>query len=265
MTAPLDTVSWDVFTPFRGVSGSVEVLFAEKGRDGKRRAATYGRSYTSRKYDTPQSVSAFEVKTRSFLVFQHSKGERGSDAGRVSMSFAHIASLAEELPNVMAELRDGCYDTNDDGVTFFLTPRGETVLFTVGDMIGGASLVFAPIVFVPSDGGHEDESHDIVRSGQPGVRMYVNSMELYGDCSLVAFNAFVRIIDRFDLMNVSMHAVQLASTLGGLGGIVAPTDRAASVQAPTRVAIAPPVERSKPASARASTTLPKFLVGKKPL
>jgi hypothetical protein len=107
-------------------------------------------------------------------------------------------------------------------------------------MFNGATIAFAPTVFSRQREDLEDGQGDLV--GEPGMRMYLNGMDMYSDVTLDEYATFVAFYERFDLFATSRAAIQVAMIqMGGIPGL---TVAKTSAPQPTR----------KPATAVAAAT-----------
>jgi hypothetical protein len=98
-------------------------------------------------------------------------------------------------------LRDGCFE-QVDSTDFMVTDKGLSSGCVIEDLHNGASLTVTPAIWPRDPDGD---------TGIPGVRLYVNDWDHFGDATLENFNAWVRFLDRFDLFQTSQAAAQVAA------------------------------------------------------
>ena len=222
---PLERISWDVYCPFPRVRAQAEFTFAEKSRrSGSRYPKLRGSGYTAKRYAEAVDVVSLDLGTDDYLVLKHRDYDYAKGgAGKVVMSYPHLRRFVEGLHTALDVARDGCFEEKDG--EFILTAKGagEDSLVIIEDMHGGASVALQPVIVQrgrPNDDGGEDGTEQL--GGEPGMRLYLNGWEVYGDVGLDDYATFVEFYDRFDLFATSRTAVQVAVTqLGGVPGVTA--------------------------------------------
>jgi hypothetical protein len=247
-STPLERISWDLYCPFYGVTASAEFTYGDRSRKtGSRYNKIRGNTYTTNKYESSIEVGSISVNTSDYLIFTHKDYDykRSSTEGKVLLSYPHIPRFVDGLSDILEGFREGCFEERDDG--YALTAKGKDAVFEIPDLYKGASLAFQPIVFIPpatDDGEEESITAPIDVSGEPGIRIYINSWDLFADATLAEYEAFIMFYNRFDLFNVSLAAAQIAvvqmngvSAARGSGGAIA--------QQPQRVTNAAPLVRTR--------------------
>ncbi len=216
---PLERISWAVYCPFPGIRAYAEFSFAERGRrNGTRYSKLKGRTYTAARYDAPTEVLTIDLGTDDYLIFRH-VDQKGDDPGKVVMSYPHIRRFVEGMQEALEMVRDGCFEEINGA--FQLTEKGRDAILVVDDMFKGAQLAFQPTVFtrIPDD-ELEDGQEEMNLAGEPGMRLYLNSNDVWSEITLDDFATFVQFYERFDLFATSRAAVQVAVTqLGGVPGV----------------------------------------------
>lgn len=216
--APIDRLTWDLYSPFFKVDICAEVTFAEKGRKNSNRYPTLrAKMYTTNRYSTSQQVSKVEIATSDFIVLRHRDHEMAgaSTAGKAVLSYRHLPRFIEGLAETMDMLQNDCFVQTETG--FALTENGEQAETKIEDLFGGASLAFQPVILAASKEEEEDEYSD--HSGDPGVRIFVNSWDHYADTPVEEFYAFLQFYQKFDLFATSRTAVGIVAQNGGLVGL----------------------------------------------
>jgi hypothetical protein len=220
---PLERVSWGVYCPFPGIRAYAEFSFAERQwKTGARYPKLRGRAYTAKRYDVSMEVMTLDLGTDDYLILRHADHKDGVE-GKVVMSYPHLRRFVEGLHTALDVARDGCFEEKDG--EFILTAKGagEDSLVIIEDMHGGASVALQPVIVQrgrPNDDEGEDGTEQL--GGEPGMRLYLNGWEVYGDVGLDDYATFVEFYDRFDLFATSRTAVQVAVTqLGGVPGVTA--------------------------------------------
>jgi hypothetical protein len=211
---PVDRVEWKLYSPFQGVRVYAEFTLAERvsgrRRDGVRRAA-----FSSKRYDQPELVSSLDVETGDYFVMAHqARGQTRDRAGRASASYPQLPRLADGLAAAEASLSARCFERVDE-TGFRVTEAGLLEVHLIDDLCSGCCIGLQAAIW-PRDSDDTDV-------GDPGVRMFINSRDHYGDATLENFRAWVRFVERFDLFQTSLAAVQLAAS----GRVEAPEVRSA--------------------------------------
>jgi hypothetical protein len=156
--------------------------------------------------------------------------QKDQSAGKVVMSYPHLRRFVEGLHDALEMVRDECFE--EVGDAYQLTDKGLNSSIHIPDLFAGASVAFEPVIceFQSDDDQVEGEEPDY--SGEPGMRIYLNSTDMYADVTLDVFATFVEFYDRFDLFATSRAAVQIAVIqMGGIPGVT--MSRTAAPQ-PTR-------------------------------
>ena len=223
---PVERIAWALYCPFPKVRASAEFNFAEKRRNTNERAyKTRGYEYLTKKYASPVNVLTLYVGSDDYLTFKHadSPTEGQDTAGRISLGYGHIRRFIEGIQTALLVAGDGCFSENEDG-TFSLTEKGASneSLTLIEDFFQNASAGFEPcIVQRPSDlGDGSDDSESERLTGEPGMRMLVNSWNMSSEISLDDFASFVAFYERFDLFSMSQSAMNIFVTqMNGIPGI----------------------------------------------
>ena len=216
---PLERISWAVYCPFPGVKAYAEFSFAERGRkNGARYSKLKGRTYNASRYDSPIEVLTVDIGTDDYLILRH-VDQKGEEPGKVVMSYPHLRRFVEGMQEALEMVRDGCFEEADGA--YQLTQKGRDAILLVEDMFKGAQIAFQPTVFtrVP-DEELEDGQEQYNLAGEPGMRMYLDSNDVWSEITLDEFATFVQFYERFDLFATSRSAIQVAVTqLGGIPGV----------------------------------------------
>jgi hypothetical protein len=216
---PLERISWAVYCPFPGIRAYAEFSFAERGRkNGARYSKLKGRTYSAARYETPVEVLTVDVGTDDYLIFRH-VDQKGDGPGKVVMSYPHLRRFVEGMQEALEMVRDDCFEEADGA--YQLTQKGREAILVVEDMFKGAQIAFQPTVFtrVPDD-ELEDGQGDFNLAGEPGMRIYLDSNDVWSEITLDEFATFVQFYERFDLFATSRAAVQVAmAQLGGVPGV----------------------------------------------
>lgn len=220
---PLERVSWAVYCPFPGIRAYAEFSFAERQwKSGARYPKLRGRAYKSNRYSSALEVMTLDLGTDDYLILRHADHKDGVE-GKVVMSYPHLRRFVEGLHAALEVARDGCFEERDG--QFALTEKGlsEESLTVIEDMHGGASIALQPTI-VQRRSAEESDGADGTEpvGGEPGMRLYLNGWEVYGDVGLDDYATFADFYERFDLFSTARAAVQVAVTqLGGIPGVTA--------------------------------------------
>lgn len=214
---PLERISWSVYCPFPGVRAYAEFAFAERNRrQGTRYPKLRGRTYSSNRYNSAMEVLNLDLGTDDYLILK-TVNQRGDEPGKVVMSYPHLRRFVEGLQESLEMVRDGCFEEVDGA--YQLTKRGLDAVVVVHDLFGGSSIAFQPTIFTRQAEEDVQDGEEIDLAGIPGMRMYLNSDDVYSDVTLDDYATFVQFYERFDLFATSRAAVQVAVTqLGGVPG-----------------------------------------------
>lgn len=216
---PLERITWSLFCPFPRVRAQAEFTFAEKSRgSGTRYPKLRGGSYTAKRYSEAVDVTYLDLGTDDYFILKHNDFDfkKGTSEGKVVMSYPHLRRFVEGLEDMLDVARDGCFEEVDGA--YQLTARGAEAVVHVTDMFNGASVAFSPIVFTFQPEDEAGEEADF--AGEPGVRMFLNSPDMYSDVTLDEFATFVQFCERFDLFATARSAVQVAAIqTGGVAGV----------------------------------------------
>jgi len=198
-------VTWRLFSPFNDIRVYAEFTFTEKVK-GRRRDGLHLSSYQSSRYDEPEEVGTLDVETRDYLILAYSRrGMRTSSGVKAVISYPHLPRLQDGVFDALAVLQNGCFE-QVDATGFRVTDRGLTAIHHVEDLYNGASLAFTPALWPRGEGEDDGEV------GTPGVRMYINDWDHYGDARLDQFVPWTTFLERFDLFQLSMSAAQMAAS-----------------------------------------------------
>jgi hypothetical protein len=237
---PLERINWSVYCPFPRIRADAEFAFAEKSRKTSvRYSKLRGRVYTSNRYNAAMEVATLDIGTDDYLVLKHSDHDfQKGGPGKVVLSYPHLRRFVEGLQEALEMVRDDCFEEVDG--QYQLTDKGANEICYIHDMFNGATIAFAPTVFSRQREDLEDGQGDLV--GEPGMRMYLNGMDMYSDVTLDEYATFVAFYERFDLFATSRAAIQVGMIqMGGIPGL---TVAKTSAPQPTR----------KPAAAVATAT-----------
>lgn len=163
-------------------------------------------------------VGKIELATSDFLILRHRDHEMtsGSTAGKAVLSYRHLPRFVEGLAETMAMLQNDCFEQTETG--FALTSSGEQAETKIEDLFSGASLAFQPVI-LSTEREEDVEEGDADYSGDPGVRIFINSWDHFADAPVEDFYAFLQFYQRFDLFATSRAAVSIAAQNGGLTGL----------------------------------------------
>jgi hypothetical protein len=198
MTVLLDRVSKSLYCPFPSCQLMAEVNFGEKTQTGRRLETVILKEYNSKKYEGISRLRSIDLSSRDYLMIIHSVrvDERNTERTKVIMSYPHLPRFKRGLKAILEWIL-ASYDENGE----FVGDAEESVM-KIENMHGGASLAFQPVLINTS----RDDDNEAL---EPGIRMYINSWEIFSDVTIDSFESFVEFVLNFDLHAFSMAATQI--------------------------------------------------------
>jgi len=203
----LEKISSEIWFPFAKSFMSIEITTAEKTAYGHRKSGIRSRDYDATRYGAPMTVTAVELNLDWYFSIRHmdAKQQYGKAAfGRIKLG--RFASALAEVEDQFAA-RAFTPSRRHEG-RFVVTEDVEVIL---PDLFQNAGLKFMPIIWnqVPETGSQEPV-------GDQGVRLFINSEDLYGECSMEAFQSFRYYFERLDPESLAHQATAIAvAAMGG--------------------------------------------------
>lgn len=213
---PIDTLKWDLFSPFRRVRCTAEFSYADKSmKGGKRRCLSYNSAYDATRYSETVKVSSLSLSSRDFIILTHADYDRNLNpsAGKILLSYPHIPTFLRGMEEAISLFAESSYEPVDDNGIFRLsTERNAARYHKVTGLYGNASIMFEPTIIPMNRDDDSDSDHEEI--GERAVKMYLNSRDHYGVASLDEFISYEYFMGQLNLFFMSQSAMTIALSRG---------------------------------------------------